>query len=62
MKEINYECEKCGKRVKTSEDKIPKCCNIPMKKIPLDICTQPAHAEHSRPMDEENACNDFRGG
>jgi len=32
-----------------------------MKKTPLDICTQPVHAEHSRPMDEEDACDDFRG-
>lgn len=62
MKEETYECKICGKRVKTSKSKIPKCCNSSMKKIPLDICIQPAHAEHSRPMDEENSCNDFRAG
>jgi hypothetical protein len=62
MEEETYECIKCGKRIKTSKGKSPKCCNISMKTIPLDICIQPAHAEHARPMDEENACDDFRGG
>ena len=62
MEEETYECKKCGKRVKTSKGKNPKCCNMSMEKIPLDICIQPAHAEHARPMDEENACDDFRGG
>jgi len=33
-----------------------------MKKLPLDICTQPAHAEHARPMEDEDACDDFRAG
>jgi len=28
----------------------------------LDICTQPAHAEHARPMEDEDACDDFRAG
>jgi hypothetical protein len=60
--EESYKCQICGKIVKTKEDKIPKCCNKYMEKIPIDICTQPPHAEHSRPMDEEDACNDFRGG
>ena len=62
MEEVTYECEKCGKKIKTSEGKIPECCNKSMNKITLDICTQPAHAEHSRPMDEEDVCDDFRGG
>ena len=33
-----------------------------MKQLPLDICTQPAHAEHARPMVAMDACDDFRGG
>ena len=60
--EETYECENCGKTTKNPKGKIPNCCGKPMKKIPLDICTQPAHAEHSRPMDDENACDDFRAG
>lgn len=62
MNEVTYECENCGKRIKTSDDKIPDCCHKLMKKIDLDICTQPAHSEHSRPMEEEDVCDDFRSG
>ena len=62
MDEETYKCEDCGKTVKTTNGNIPECCNKPMKKIPLDICTQPAHAEHTRPMNDEDACNDGRAG
>ena len=57
-----YKCKNCGKEVKSSDDKIPKCCGKEMEKIPLDICTQPAHPEHARPMEDEDACDDFRAG
>jgi hypothetical protein len=33
-----------------------------MKKVSADICLQPDHAEHARPMGDEDACDDFRGG
>jgi len=62
MKEETFECEKCGKNVKSSNGENPACCGKPMKKISLGICTQPAHAEHSRPMEDEDACDDFRSG
>ena len=62
MKEVTYECENCGKTIKVKKGVKPKCCDKLMKNISLDICTQPAHAEHSRPMEEENACDDFRAG
>lgn len=57
-----YQCENCGKTIEISDEKIPDCCGKPMKKISLDICTQPAHAEHARPMEKEDACNDGRAG
>ena len=57
-----YKCEECGKTVEISDQEIPDCCGKPMKKISLDICTQPAHAEHARPMENEDACNDGRAG
>ena len=60
--EESYKCEKCGKEVKITDGTAPQCCGSPMKKIPLDLCTQPAHAEHSRPMEREDACNDGRAG
>ena len=62
MEEETYECENCGKKIKVSDGKVPGCCGKSMKKLPLDICTQPAHAEHARPMEDEDACDDFRAG
>ena len=61
MKE-SYKCKECGKKVVVTDGKIPVCCDKPMIKVPLDICTQPAHAEHARPMEHENACDDGRSG
>ena len=60
--EENYECEICGKKIKIKDGRAPNCCGKPMKKMSLDICTQPAHAEHARPMDNEDACDDGRSG
>jgi len=57
-----YKCRNCGKRVTVSDSSTPICCDKPMKKLSLDICLQPAHAETNRPMDAEDACNEFREG
>ncbi|PNX47140.1 MAG: hypothetical protein BV459_05025 [Thermoplasmata archaeon M11B2D] len=58
-----YQCETCKKKTKGTDDKKqPLCCGKPMKKISMDICLQPDHAEHSRPMSDEEPCDDFRGG
>ena len=62
MIEAKFKCKICGKTLNTSEEQTPICCNQPMDKKPLDICTQPAHAEHARPMEEEDACDDGRAG
>lgn len=62
MQEEEFECKNCGKKIKVSDDKIPECCGKQMKKVSLDICIQPAHAEHARPMENENACDDGRAG
>lgn len=56
-----YKCEICGKTISTS-DKIPKCCGKPMKQLPLDICTQPSHAEHTRTLVNDEPCDDGRAG
>ena len=58
----NYKCETCGKIVKSKKGSVPKCCGKPMKQLPLDICIQPAHAEHARPMEDEEPCDDGRAG
>ncbi len=59
---ITYKCKECGKTVIITDGKVPSCCGKSMTKMRLDLCTQPAHAEHSRPMDDENACDDGRAG
>jgi DNA-directed RNA polymerase subunit RPC12/RpoP len=59
-----YECVTC-KRSVTVEDpnEAPNCCGKRMrKKKAREICLQPAHAEHARPMEDEDACDEFRGG
>lgn len=60
--EEKYKCNTCGKTVKIFDGKIPKCCGKKMVKIPLDICIQPSHAEHARPMEDEDACDNGRSG
>ena len=59
-----YECMICKRTTTILKDKItPTCCGKPMKKkIPQDICLQPTHAEHARPMEDEDACDEFRAG
>lgn len=57
-----YQCMSCKRTVNAKSNEIPKCCGKSMKKIPIEICLQPSHSEHSRPMEDEDACNDFRSG
>jgi hypothetical protein len=58
-----YECLTC-KHTETVEDGVetPECCDNKMKKIPREICLQPAHAEPARPMERDEACDDGRAG
>jgi hypothetical protein len=59
-----YECMTCRRSATIEEDeKTPLCCGKPMKKtVPREICLQPAQSEHARPMEDENACDEFRAG
>jgi hypothetical protein len=58
-----YQCQKCKKKaIVKDETKKPSCCGKPMMKIQVNICLQPDHAEHARPMDADEPCDDFRGG
>ena len=59
--EEEYQCETCDKRT-ISYGGIPMCCGKPMKKLLLDVCTEPEDAEHARPMEDEDACDDGRAG
>jgi len=60
--EKTYKCKNCGKKVIISNEKIPECCGEQMQQLPLDVCTQPAHAEHARPMNSDEPCDDGRAG
>lgn len=61
---LKYECITCNRIISIQKNKNPPiCCGKPMKKnMPLEICIQPAHAESARPMEAEDACDDFRAG
>ena len=60
--EETYECKNCSKKVTVSDGKTPSCCGKTMDKLSLDACIQPPHAEHARPMNDEDACDDGRAG
>ena len=62
MNKKEYICKECGKKIIKSEKELPKCCGKKMEKLPLDVCVQPAHAEHSRSMDSDESCDDGRSG
>ncbi len=57
-----YECLAC-KRSATVErhNKIPRFCGKIMSKVPKEICLQPSHPEHARPMEDEEPCDEGRG-
>ena len=58
-----YQCQSCKRTATVDEgESVPSCCGKPMIKMPREICLQPDHAEHARPMEEEDACDDFRAG
>ena len=59
-----YECTTCKRTAIVEDDEsVPECCGKPMKKImPHEICLHPAHAEHARPMERDEACDEFHAG
>lgn len=61
-KEKKYQCSICKKTVTSSKNTNPLCCGKEMNQLPLDPCMQPAHAEHARSMQSEDACDEFRSG
>jgi ribosomal protein L37AE/L43A len=62
-KEEKYECVSCHRTATVERIKEPPiCCGKPMQKILREICLQPTHAEHARPMEPEDACDEFRSG
>lgn len=62
MSEIQFICEKCGNKIKTSVGIKPECCGQLMKQIPLNICNEPVHAESARTINSDEPCDDGRAG
>ena len=54
-----FECRNCGKKARATE--APECCGMKMALV-LPPCTHAYGPEHSRPMDDEEPCDDSRGG
>jgi hypothetical protein len=59
-----FNCETCGSTAEVvKSNDIPECCGKPMKKAdPLDHCQASDTAEHARPDDAGEPCDDGRGG
>jgi DNA-directed RNA polymerase subunit RPC12/RpoP len=58
-----YQCQTCERKIIVKDSKkVPSCCGKPMRKVSADICLQPDHSEHARPMRDEEPCDDFRAG
>jgi len=62
LSEITYKCDNCKKTITISDESIPECCGKKMSVLPIENCIQPAHAEHARPMEDEDACDEGRSG
>jgi hypothetical protein len=60
-KRKTYKCKECNQTVVLDNpDEIPVCCNQTME-IELPQC-QAVHPQMARPMENEEPCDDGRGG
>ena len=59
-----YFCEDCERTIPLATAQgLPICCNKNMKKMPLSMCMKSgASAEHARFHDDDDACDEGRGG
>jgi hypothetical protein len=58
-----FECQSCKRTATVNEgESAPECCGKKMHQKTKEICIQPTSAEHSRPMEDEEPCDDFRSG
>jgi len=61
----HYKCNHCDGRMEVQSDAAtPDCCGQPMVEAtePLEQCTLSNTAEHSRPDDMDEPCDDGRAG
>jgi hypothetical protein len=60
-----FKCQKCDKTTETtnSKDIAPECCDIPMQRMEDPApCQLSATAEHARPNEILEPCDDGRKG
>jgi arsenate reductase-like glutaredoxin family protein len=60
-----FKCQKCEKTKETADSKdiVPECCDILMQRMEEpDPCQLSATAEHARPNEILEPCNDGRKG
>jgi hypothetical protein len=60
-----FKCQKCEKTKETADSKtiVPECCNIPMQRMEEPApCQLSATAEHARPNEILEPCDDGRQG
>ncbi len=58
----SYKCRECGKNLTVNrENPVPFCCGSEMEPD-LPICTLSETAEHARPDQTEEPCDDGRAG
>jgi hypothetical protein len=56
----NYKCSQCGSTQTAPEGEAPVCCGEPMEL--MNVCTTAEVAEHARPFNEDEPCDDGRAG
>jgi predicted ATP-dependent serine protease len=62
MKKQKYQCQECGKEKEEMNGKNPSCCGKPMKQMKVDVCITAPSAEHARPFNDDEPCDDSRSG
>lgn len=61
--DILYRCRKCDRtQARQAGADAPECCDEAMTPEPLPPCTTAAHAEMARNTDDDEPCDDGRGG
>ena len=62
MNSKKYRCRECGKEtvVPETQKEAPECCGEPMEF--LEVCREAPSAEHARPFNEDEPCDDDRSG
>lgn len=56
----SFQCKTCGSTAEGYENKPPVCCGEAMG--PMNVCTSAPSAEHERPWNEDEPCDESTSG